>query len=115
MEKIFELAQALGEALAAHPAVKQFIETTDALSTDPDVQKILQQERDMNIKLGQKERDGKPIEPEEKRAFAGLQSQMAGNDKIKKFMAAQMEYSNLMRKINDLVMKPLQPPAEKKP
>ncbi len=114
MEKIFELAKELGEALAAHPAVKQFIQTTETLQGDPDVRNILQQDRDMHEKIARKENEGKPIEPEEKRAIAELQTKMAGNEKIKKFMTAQMEYSNLMRRVNDLVMKPMQPPAETK-
>lgn len=114
MEKIFELARELGETLAVHPAVKQFIAATETLQGDPEVQKLLQQDRDMHEKLARKESEGKPIEPEEKRALAQFQVQMAGNEKIKKFMTAQMEYSSLMRKVNDLVMKAVQPPAEPK-
>jgi cell fate (sporulation/competence/biofilm development) regulator YlbF (YheA/YmcA/DUF963 family) len=110
MEKIFELAKELGEALAAHPIGKKYHEAKEALDADEAAKNIIQEYEQMASKLGQKERQGKPIEPDEKRSLMALQGKISASNSVKKWMEAQVEYLNLLRQVNELVMKEL--PAE---
>jgi cell fate (sporulation/competence/biofilm development) regulator YlbF (YheA/YmcA/DUF963 family) len=110
MEKIFELAKELGEALAAHPIGKKYHGAKEALDADEAAKKIIQEYEQMATRLGQKERQGQPIEPEDKRGLAALQGKISASDSVKKWMEAQVEYLNLLRQVNELVMKEL--PAE---
>jgi cell fate (sporulation/competence/biofilm development) regulator YlbF (YheA/YmcA/DUF963 family) len=105
MEKIFELAKELGEALAAHPVGKKYQEAKGILDGDEAAKKIIQEYEQMASRLGQKERQGQPIEPEDKRNIAALQGKIASSTSVKKWMEAQVEYLNLLRQVNELVMK----------
>jgi cell fate (sporulation/competence/biofilm development) regulator YlbF (YheA/YmcA/DUF963 family) len=108
MEKIFELAKQLGESLAEHPIGKRYHGAKDILDADSSAKTLIQEYEQIVVKLGQKEKQGKPIEPEEKRMLTDLQSKLAGNESVKKWMESQVEYMNLLRQINDQVMKEVQ-------
>ncbi len=105
MEKIFELAKELGEALAVHPIGKKYHEAKGILDGDEAAKKIIQEYEQTASRLGQKERQGKPIEPEDKRSLAALQGKIASNESVKKWMEAQVDFMNLLSQINNLVMK----------
>ncbi len=108
MEKIFELAKELGEALAAHPIGKKYLEARGKMDSDPTAKQIIQDYETAARKIEEKERAGRPIEPEDKRNLANLQGKITGNEVVKKWMETQVEYLNLLRQINDLVMHPSQ-------
>ncbi len=109
MENIFELAKQLGEALAEHPIGKKYNDARQMLDKDPAARQAIQDYETYARQLEQKNREGKPIEPEEKRKLAGFQARISGNEAIKKWMEAQVDYMNLLRQINDLVMKENEP------
>jgi len=112
MEKIFELAKELGETLASHPIVKRYMETQNNLESDPTAKKLIQDYETLARQLEQKGHSGRPIEPEEKRTLAGIQAQVVSNIIVKGWMQAQVEYMNLLRQINEEVMRPVQPAAK---
>ena len=114
MEKIFELSKQLGEALAEHPAAKQYLSARKAMEADPEAKQLIADYEKAAAALERKGKEGKPIEPEEKRNLAGLQGKIASNDSVKKMLQTQMEYMNLLRQINHLVMKetPEEPPGQ---
>jgi len=110
MEKIFELAKELGDALADHPTVKQYEAARKAMDADPTTRQLIGDYEKSAEALARKEKEGRPIEPEEKRSLAALQGKIAANDAVKKMLQAQIGYLNLLRQINALVIK--QPPEE---
>ena len=64
---------------------------------------------DFEQKIADLEREGKAIEVGDKHKLSQLQSQISSNPAVKDFMAAQVDYMNLMRKVNEAVMKQLAP------
>jgi cell fate (sporulation/competence/biofilm development) regulator YlbF (YheA/YmcA/DUF963 family) len=111
MEKIFDLAKDLGEELANHPIGKRYQDARTAMDADPAARQLIQDYEQAAVRVEQKGRQGRPIEPEEKRTLSDLQGKIARNESVKKWMEAQVEYLNLLRQINDLVMRDQQEPA----
>lgn len=109
MEKILEIAKQLGEALAEHPIGKRYKESQDALDADSTAKQLIQDYEKAAMQLSQKEQQGRPIEPEEKRKMAALQTQLAGNPAVKQWLQSQVDYMDLLRKVNEQVLKPGQP------
>ena len=109
MEKILEIAKELGEALAAHPIGKRYQSSRESLDTDSTAKELIQSYEKAAMQISQKEHQGKPIEPEEKRQMAELQSRLAGNPVIKSWLQSQVDYMDLLRQVNEQVMKQVSP------
>ena len=107
MDRVLILAEQLGKELAKHGAVQKFLARQKELSSDAAAQEILDHYEKQVQKIADLERQGKPIETDDKHALADLQTQLSANPAVKNFMAAQVEYSDLLRKINQQVMAPL--------
>jgi cell fate (sporulation/competence/biofilm development) regulator YlbF (YheA/YmcA/DUF963 family) len=105
MEKILELAEQLGEAMAEHPTGKKYLAAKAELDADPTARQLIGDYEQTAMQIGQKEHQGRPIEPEEKRKLGEIQGKLAGNISIKHWMQAQMEYLNLLRQVNQQFMK----------
>ena len=104
MEKILELAKQLGQEIANNKIAKQYFEASKALDEDADAQELIKQYEQQAQQLAMKERQAQPIEPQEKQKLADLQAKIAENPKIKQWMQEQVEYVNLLRKVNETVM-----------
>ena len=65
------------------------------------------------MKISQKEQKGEPIEPEEKHSLMDLQTALTGNETVKSWLKAQVDYMDLMRKVNEQVMLQVTPSAKK--
>lgn len=105
MEKILELADQLGQAMADHPTGQKYLAAKDELDGDPTARQLIGDYEKTAMQIGQKEQQGRPIEPEDKRKLAEIQVKLAGNMAIKHWMQAQMEYLNLLRQVNQQFMK----------
>jgi cell fate (sporulation/competence/biofilm development) regulator YlbF (YheA/YmcA/DUF963 family) len=109
MDKIFDIAKELGEALADHPIMKKYNEARMKMESDPTAKQLIQDYETTARQLEQKAHTGRPIEPEEKRTLSTLQGKVVSNEAVKRWMEAQVEYMNLLRQVNDEVMRPVQP------
>ena len=105
MEKILELARQLGEAMAEHPVGKKYLDVKSQLDADPAARQLIGDYEQAAMSIGQKEQQGRPIEPEDKRKLNEIQGKIAGNAAIKLWMQAQMEYLNLLRQVNQEFLK----------
>ena len=105
MEKILELAQQLGEAMAEHSVGKKYLAVKSQLDADPAARQLIQDYEQAAMTIGQKEQQGRPIEPEDKRKLADIQTKIAANTTIKLWMQTQMEYLNLLRQVNEQFLK----------
>jgi cell fate (sporulation/competence/biofilm development) regulator YlbF (YheA/YmcA/DUF963 family) len=103
METIITQARELGKQIAAHPRATLFFNAAKAVSEDKAAQDILREYQENLRKLQEQEQTGKPIEPEQKRKLADLQTKAAGDDKIKLMMKHQADYLELMHRINGAI------------
>lgn len=102
-DEILQAAKDIGKLVASHQAAKRFHDTLETLRGDTDAQRLL---NDYNRHLGsisEKESAGKPIEVEDKRKLEDLQSQVMQHPLLKNLQIVQMDYIDLMRKIDDAI------------
>jgi len=100
-DEIIRTARDLGKRISTHEAAKKFEQTLRALEKDQDAQRALNDYHRHVQSIAEKEANGKPIEVADKRRLQELQGQMATNAILREFQMAQMDYLDLMRKIDD--------------
>ena len=107
MNEILEMADKLGKAMAASPQAKALQDARKLLDAQPELLATLKQVREHSDKLARLEQEKKPIEVEDKHRMDELQDKLLASDVFKKFTAAQVEYVDLMRQVNDILRRQL--------
>src|ERR1043165_2883768 len=100
-DEIIAKAKELGKLIASHPAAAKFEETVRKLQADVDAQRALNDFNRHLQKIGEKEQAGRPIEVEDKRQLEKLQNAVIRNPLLGAFQMAQMDYLDLMRKVDE--------------
>jgi cell fate (sporulation/competence/biofilm development) regulator YlbF (YheA/YmcA/DUF963 family) len=111
-ENIIDLAGKLGESIAESPQAKALREAREQLNDNEGTKKLLGTAQEHMSKLAALEQAGKPIEVEDKQHMQQLQDQLVSDETFKKFNAAQVEYVDLMRKVNTVMREKLAPVEE---
>ncbi|MFW6065337.1 MAG: YlbF family regulator [Planctomycetota bacterium] len=106
-QEIVELADRLGRALADSAQAKALSEAQQQLQQDPETSRLVSEYRDQAEKISRLEQEGKPVEPEDKNKLDELHSKLASMQAFKKYTAAQYEYADLMRRVDDALSKHL--------
>ncbi len=112
MQEIIDLAERLGRALAESPQATALREAQQQLQQDDDTSDLVNQYRRKAEKIMQLEKQGKPVEPEDKRKLDELHSALASKPAFKSFTAAQYDYADLMRRVDQALNKHLGQEAE---
>jgi cell fate (sporulation/competence/biofilm development) regulator YlbF (YheA/YmcA/DUF963 family) len=100
-EEILRQARDLGGLIAGHEASKKLEEAISQLHQDVDAERILNDYNRIVAKLAQKEMEGRPIEVEDKRQMDRLQRQVASHPLLRELQIAQMDYLDLMRRVDE--------------
>ncbi len=100
MQAILALTERLGKAIAESPQAQKLIEARNALDNDPDLQDLLANYHQQAQKIQQAEQSNQPVEVDDKHKLSELQTKLAASDEFKAFSAAQVNYIDLMRKVN---------------
>ena len=104
---ILAKARALGEALAAHPAVEAHFAAQRAARADSEAQQFLRDYQAQLARIRQRETELKPVEVEDKRKLKDLEARMAGCASLKKLMRTQADYVALMSQVNTAIDAPV--------
>jgi len=96
-----ELARRLGKAIADSPQAEALRVARVELDANPDLGKTLNDYQQQAEKIEQLEEEQKPVEIEDKRRLQELNDRLVGSEVFKRFTAAQVEYIDLMRKVNE--------------
>ena len=117
MEEILKLAGDLGQAIRRHPRYATLRAADARVRADTSATDALDAYNKAATEIARKERAGQPIEVEDKHRLERLHQVVAANDTIKAFMAAQADYAELMRKMNDAIFRAItaadEPPPPK--
>lgn len=100
MQAILALTERLGKAIAESPQAQKLTEARTSIDNDPELQKLLQDYQQQARKIQQAEQQGQPVEVDDKHLLSELQTKLANSDEFKAFSAAQVDYIDLMRKVN---------------
>jgi cell fate (sporulation/competence/biofilm development) regulator YlbF (YheA/YmcA/DUF963 family) len=98
--QIIDLASQLGKTIAQSPQAARLHAARAAMSKRPDLEQLLKDYRGQADKIAALEQDNKPIEVDDKQRLAALEGKLLAAEEFKQFTIAQMEYVDLMRKVN---------------
>lgn len=112
MEAIINLAQQLGEAISSSPQAAALRSIRQQMAGQDDLTTLMTDYQKQMDKLAQLEQEGKPIEVDDKHSLRDLHDNLVSNPVFKKFNEAQMEYVDLMRKVNEAMRTKLQETEE---
>ncbi len=99
--QILDVATKLGRLLDEHPAMKKYRGLLKAIREDTEAQRLLADYTRQMDTIAEKESNGQPIEVEDKRRLSDLQGQVAMHPKLREMQVAQMDYIDLMRKVDE--------------
>ena len=106
-EQILQAAAELGKLIGEHPATKKFVDAAKGLQDDTEAQRVLNDYNRQLQTIHEKESKGQPIEVADKRKLEGLQQAVIQNKVLRDFQLVQMDYMDLMRRVDDALEPPL--------
>ena len=108
LDTIVAEAGKLGELIAKTSASRAFLAHREKLDSDKEAMGIVQDYQKHLQKIGELERGGNPLEPEDKHELTELQQRVASNETLKGWMKAQADFSELMGRVNKAIAGPFQ-------
>jgi cell fate (sporulation/competence/biofilm development) regulator YlbF (YheA/YmcA/DUF963 family) len=107
MSEVIELTEKLGKAICESQEAKNLREARKALNAQKDVIQLLNDYQAQSDKVAKLEEERKPVEVEDKHKLQELHDKLVSSDLFKKFTAAQVEYVDMMRRVNQVLRKHL--------
>ncbi len=101
--EILHSATKLGALIGRHPTVATYRELTRQLDLDISARNLLGQFEQLMETLAMKEAQMQPVEVAEKQQLRTLEQSIAIHPLLKKLMAAQVEYMDMMRKVQEAI------------
>lgn len=99
--QILDAAAKLGRLISEHPAMKKYRQVLQAVREDTPAQHLLADYSRQMDAIQEKESQGQPIEVEDKRRLSELQGRVAMHPILRDMQMAQMDYVDLMRKVDE--------------
>ena len=112
-QQIMDAAEKLGKMVAEHPAVARYQAAQKAVADDADAGRMLQDFDKALEKLGRQEQSGMPVTDAQRQQLEVMQSRIVSHIKVKNLNLAQVDFVDLLRKVNQLIQKPLTPEQPK--
>ena len=103
MADIIELADQLGKAIADTPAAQTYQQAREHMNAQPETMKLLQDFMAQSDRMMKASRDNQAIEVDDKHKLNELHESLVSQEAYKAFSAAQVEYFDLMRKVNEKI------------
>ena len=106
-QEIMDAAKSLGDLVADHPAVEKLAEAQQALAADPTSSRLLQSFDQKLQVVARNQQMGQPVTEADRQELEQLQNQLAGDLKVESFNAAQVEFTDMLRKVSEAWQKPI--------
>ena len=107
MEHTIELAQRLGKSISESPQADNLRAARKEMNTQGEITQLLKDYQAQTEKVTKLEQEKKPVEVDDKHKLQQLHGKLVASDVFKKFTAAQVEYIDLMRQVNETLQKQL--------
>ena len=101
--QILAEADKLGQLVAQHPAVERYKNAQRAVAEDPDANRTMAEFERQLESLARQEQTGMPVTDAQRQQLENLQSRIVSNVKVKNLNMAQVEFIDLLRKVNQAV------------
>jgi cell fate (sporulation/competence/biofilm development) regulator YlbF (YheA/YmcA/DUF963 family) len=101
--QILAEADKLGRLVAQHPAVERYKNAQKAVAEDPDANRTMAEFERQLESLARQEQSGMPVTDAQRAQLENLQSRIVSNVKVKNLNMAQVDFIDLLRKVNQTV------------
>jgi cell fate (sporulation/competence/biofilm development) regulator YlbF (YheA/YmcA/DUF963 family) len=105
--EIIDLAGKVGDLIAAHPSVAKYKDAQRAIASDPEATRLMGEFQKLLMNLSAQEQQGLPATEAQERTLQALQTQIASNLRVKALSIAEVDFYDLLRKVNQRMLKPL--------
>ena len=105
--EIFAAAEKLGQLVAQHPAIAKYKDAQRAVTQDPEASRLMADFGRQIETLGRQEQSGMAITDAQRLQLEGLQSRIASNLKVKALNVAEVEFTDLLRRVSQTWQRPL--------
>jgi cell fate (sporulation/competence/biofilm development) regulator YlbF (YheA/YmcA/DUF963 family) len=106
-QTILDAAEKLSAMVVDHPATAKYKAAQKSVADDPEAGRMLA-DFDRQIEtLGRQEQQGIPVTDAQRLQLESLQSRIVSNLKVKNLNLAQVEFIDLLRRINQTIQRPL--------
>jgi cell fate (sporulation/competence/biofilm development) regulator YlbF (YheA/YmcA/DUF963 family) len=102
-QQIMAEADKLGNLVAQHPAVDKYKQAQKAVSDDPDAGRTMAEFQRQMETLVRQEQSGMPVTDAQRQQLENLQSRIVSNIKVKALNMAEVEFIDLLRKVNQAI------------
>lgn len=107
-QQIMDAAEKLGKMVAEHPAVARYQQAQKSVAEDPEAARLLSDFDKTLEKLARQEQSGMPVTEAQQQQLQALQGRIVSHIKVKALNMAQVDFIDLLRKVNQTIQKPLQ-------
>ncbi len=114
-QSIMNAAEKLSQMVAEHPAVAKYKQAQKAVAEDPEAARMLGDFDKQLEALARQEQSGAGISEAQRQQLESLQSRIISHIKIKNLNMAQVDFIDLLRKINQTIQRPLQETGQRGP
>ena len=106
-QTILDAAEKLGALVADHPVVARYKDAQKSVAADAEASRLMGEFGKQIETLARQEQQGMPVSEPQRAALETLQSRIVSHIKIKNLNMAQVEFIDLLRKINQTIQRPL--------
>jgi cell fate (sporulation/competence/biofilm development) regulator YlbF (YheA/YmcA/DUF963 family) len=101
--QILAEADKLGQLVAQHTAVERYKQAQKAVTDDPDANRAMADFEKQLDALQRQEQTGMPVTDAQRQQLEAVQSRIVSNIKVKALNMAQVEFIDLLRKVNQTI------------
>ena len=107
MQDVLDIARKMGEAIAQSDAFARLRAAEERIKQDESAMKASDDFNAMALKMARLEEENKPIEVADKHEFKRLQEAVLEDRVLQDHLAAQADYVDMMRQVNEAIQKAL--------
>ena len=120
MNAILSAAEKLGALVADHPVIARYKEAQKSVTQDAEASRLMGEFGKQIETLARQEQTGQPITDAQRQQLESLQTRIASNLKVKAMNLAEVEFTDLLRRVSQTWQRPLaanaaSPPAAQRP
>jgi cell fate (sporulation/competence/biofilm development) regulator YlbF (YheA/YmcA/DUF963 family) len=106
-QEIMSAAEKLGQLVAKHPAVDKYKQAQKAIAEDPDASRLMADFGKQIESLARQEQSGMRVTDAQRQQLEGLQTQIASHIKVKSLNLAEVDFTDLLRRVSQTWQRPL--------
>jgi len=103
MDDVIKKADDLAQAIRANARFETMRVAQEALEKDEEAQRLTEEFQAAQALISEKEKEGKPIEVDDKRRIADLQQMVGANENLQAFLRAQADFYEMMNRVNESI------------